>query len=173
MLGRVAVTIGWLVAGICLSLGAQASGDHPYPLMTYQGDLSDKASLQRGAGVFVTYCQGCHEMQYMRYDALAKGIGIVDGETGEFLGKTIQSHLNFVSDNPRAPMQSAGNSSPVRCRSQMSQSSRPVRLNSQKIGAASISAAVAEWLSSAPGAAILAPLPPRPFSYTSSIYAVS
>ena len=41
--------------------------------------------------------------------------------------------------------------------SQMSQASRPSRLRSRKIGAASINAAVAEWLSSAPAAEIAGP----------------
>ena len=58
-------------------------------------------------------------------------------------------------------MQSEGNSSPVRCTSQTSHPSWPVRLRSRKIGAPSIRAAVAEWLSSAPAAASRAPLPPR------------
>jgi hypothetical protein len=39
-----------------------------------------------------------------------------------------------------------------------------VRLSSKNTGAASINAAVAEWLSSAPAAARRAPLPPRDFS---------
>ena len=29
-------------------------------------DLSDRASLQRGAGLFMNYCSACHSLQYMR-----------------------------------------------------------------------------------------------------------
>ncbi|MGL4476837.1 MAG: cytochrome c1, partial [Aeromonas veronii] len=29
-------------------------------------DLSDKASLQRGAATFMNYCAGCHSTQYQR-----------------------------------------------------------------------------------------------------------
>ena len=61
-------------------------------------------------------------------------------------------------------MQSEGNSSPVRWTSHTSHPKRPARLRSRKIGAPSIKAAVAEWLSSAPAAAKRAPLPPRAFS---------
>ena len=30
-------------------------------------DLSDKASLQRGAKLFMNYCFGCHSTGYQRY----------------------------------------------------------------------------------------------------------
>ncbi|MDP5032053.1 cytochrome c1 [Paraglaciecola sp.] len=30
-------------------------------------DLTDKASLQNGAKLFMNYCLGCHQMQYQRY----------------------------------------------------------------------------------------------------------
>jgi ubiquinol-cytochrome c reductase cytochrome c1 subunit len=33
-------------------------------------NLSDKASLQRGAKTFVTYCLGCHSAAFMRYNRL-------------------------------------------------------------------------------------------------------
>ncbi|EXJ13834.1 ubiquinol cytochrome C oxidoreductase, cytochrome C1 subunit [Imhoffiella purpurea] len=39
-------------------------------------DLRDQASLQRGAKYYVNYCQGCHSLQYMRYNRLAKDLGI-------------------------------------------------------------------------------------------------
>lgn len=39
-------------------------------------DLSNKASLQRGARIFVNYCQGCHTAKYMRYNRLGKDLGI-------------------------------------------------------------------------------------------------
>ena len=39
-------------------------------------DLSNKASLQRGARIFVNYCQGCHSAAFMRYSRLGKDLGI-------------------------------------------------------------------------------------------------
>ncbi|NEV62719.1 cytochrome c1 [Thiorhodococcus minor] len=39
-------------------------------------DLHDQASLQRGAKYFVNYCMGCHSLQYMRYNRMAKDLGI-------------------------------------------------------------------------------------------------
>jgi ubiquinol-cytochrome c reductase cytochrome c1 subunit len=68
-------------------IGLQAAHIDPY----------DKASLQRGAAVFVNYCMGCHSLEYMRYNGVAKDIGLVDSN-GRILEKTVKTKLNFVSD---------------------------------------------------------------------------
>ncbi|QIK37046.1 cytochrome c1 [Caldichromatium japonicum] len=39
-------------------------------------DLRDQASLQRGAKYFMNYCFGCHSLKYVRYNRLAKDLGI-------------------------------------------------------------------------------------------------
>ncbi|MBY7974075.1 cytochrome c1 [Vibrio fluvialis] len=39
-------------------------------------DLSDTASLQRGAKLFMNYCFGCHSTQYQRYERVAADLGI-------------------------------------------------------------------------------------------------
>lgn len=39
-------------------------------------DLSNKASLQRGAKFFMNYCFGCHETQYQRYERVAQDLDI-------------------------------------------------------------------------------------------------
>ncbi len=39
-------------------------------------DLSDKASLQRGAATFMNYCAGCHSTQYQRYNRVAADLEI-------------------------------------------------------------------------------------------------
>jgi len=36
----------------------------------------DKASLQRGAGLYMNYCMGCHSLQYSRYNRVANDLGI-------------------------------------------------------------------------------------------------
>jgi len=41
-------------------------------------DLHDKASLQRGAKLFVNYCLNCHSAAYMRYNRAGKDLGISD-----------------------------------------------------------------------------------------------
>lgn len=85
---------------------AGASEDHVV-LEKYPGQLCDQASLQRGAGVFAQYCQGCHSLQYMRYSGMGADIGIVDRQSGELLEQIIKDNLNFVSDKVTDPMVSA------------------------------------------------------------------
>lgn len=53
-------------------------------------DLSDKASLQRGAKTFVNYCLSCHSASFMRYNRMAKDLGMTD--------KQVAENLMFASD---------------------------------------------------------------------------
>ncbi len=39
-------------------------------------NVFDRASLQRGAALFVNYCMGCHSMQYQRYQRVADDLGL-------------------------------------------------------------------------------------------------
>src|SRR5699024_4357551 len=48
-------------------------------------NVHDKASLQRGAAMYVNYCQGCHSMQYLRYNRLAEDLGISEEQVEKFL----------------------------------------------------------------------------------------
>lgn len=41
-------------------------------------DLTDKASLQRGAKLFTNYCLNCHSASFMRYNRMGKDLGISD-----------------------------------------------------------------------------------------------
>ena len=42
----------------------------------FKADLSDKASLQRGAKWFVNYCMGCHSANFSRYERVATDLDI-------------------------------------------------------------------------------------------------
>jgi ubiquinol-cytochrome c reductase cytochrome c1 subunit len=39
-------------------------------------NINDKASLQRGAKLYVNYCLGCHAIAYMRYNRLSEDLGL-------------------------------------------------------------------------------------------------
>lgn len=39
-------------------------------------DVSDKASMQRGAKYFMNYCMGCHSLEHGRYNRVARDLGI-------------------------------------------------------------------------------------------------
>ena len=59
-------------------LGLAAGGG--VPLDDADIDLSDQASLQRGAKYFMNYCLSCHSAKYQRYNRMAKDLGLTEQE---------------------------------------------------------------------------------------------
>ena len=57
-------------------LGSVGGAGHGVPLLTANVDLSDKASLQRGAKYYMNYCMGCHSLKFNRYNRMAEDIGL-------------------------------------------------------------------------------------------------
>lgn len=49
-----------------------------YPNDKITVNWDDKASMQRGARVFVNYCMGCHAAAYSRYNRVGSDLGISD-----------------------------------------------------------------------------------------------
>ncbi|MFT3762116.1 MAG: cytochrome c1 [Pseudoxanthomonas sp.] len=87
-----------LVAGVLLSFSAAASEGGG--LQHAGNDLGDRASLQRGAKLYVNYCSGCHSLKYLRYSRLASDLGLSEAEvmdnlnfTGAKFGEQIQVAL--------------------------------------------------------------------------------
>jgi len=66
---------------------AASGGIHLDPV---EIDLSDKASLQRGAKTFVNYCLSCHQASFMRYNRMGKDLGLTDAQ--------VKENLMFASD---------------------------------------------------------------------------
>ena len=60
----------------------QAAISPKIELLKLSVDVHNKERLQRGAKLFMNYCSGCHSLQYMRYNRMAKDIGLTtfDGE---------------------------------------------------------------------------------------------
>lgn len=48
-------------------------------------DLTDQASLQRGAKYFMNYCAGCHSLKYARYNRMAKDLGLTEDQVRDNL----------------------------------------------------------------------------------------
>jgi len=65
-----------LVAALGVSVSASAN-EGGYPLDTAPNRLSNNASLQNGAKLFVNYCAGCHSAINVRYNRL-RDIGLTD-----------------------------------------------------------------------------------------------
>jgi ubiquinol-cytochrome c reductase cytochrome c1 subunit len=89
----------FLILGLLLPAAGLAAGDTAYPFGRENNqakiDLSDKASLQRGAKFFVNYCMGCHSMQYLRYNRLAEDLGLTE--------ELVRDNLIFTHDDEGAP----------------------------------------------------------------------
>lgn len=87
----------WFVPSLSFAAGST------HPLDDVDIDLTDKASLQNGAKIFMNYCLGCHQMQYQRYQRTFNDLQIP-----EDLG---QKYLQFtgekVSDYITSPMPAA------------------------------------------------------------------
>lgn len=71
------INIRFFVAlGLSLGVLATATAQHEAEYDHAGNDVSDTASLQRGARYFVNYCLGCHSLQYIRYNQLVEDLQI-------------------------------------------------------------------------------------------------
>ncbi|OZB61105.1 MAG: cytochrome c1 [Lysobacterales bacterium 14-68-21] len=90
----IALALGLLV-GCTSALAAEG------PELPRAGNnISDQASLQRGAKLFFNYCVGCHSIKFMRYSRIGEDLGLTEQEvmqnlnfTGVNYGETIESHM--------------------------------------------------------------------------------
>ena len=55
-------------------------------------DISDTASLQNGAKLFMNYCSGCHAIGFMRYNRIAQDLNLSNSLVAE--------HLMFAGEKP-------------------------------------------------------------------------
>lgn len=86
MTSKFAYRIAAFAGGILLSMSALASeGGNVQQAGT---DLGDRASLQRGAQLYMNYCSGCHSLKYLRYSRMADDLGLTEEE--------VMQNLNFT-----------------------------------------------------------------------------
>ncbi|TXI50105.1 MAG: cytochrome c1 [Lysobacter sp.] len=93
------------IAGLLVSVSAFAAGDTP---VEHSGvDLDDRASLQRGAQLYMNYCVGCHSLKYMRYSRIAEDLGLTEDQvmnnlnfTGAKFGEQVISAMPVHSTTP-------------------------------------------------------------------------
>ncbi len=80
-----------LFAGLLFPvLGLAAGGGPIFPDDSIKIDWDDKASMQRGAQIFVNYCLSCHSAEYSRYNRVGKDLGISD--------ELVSENLIFTTD---------------------------------------------------------------------------
>ncbi len=80
-----------VLAGLGFSGSVQAAGAAE-GLHSANVDLSDMASLQRGAKLYMNYCAGCHSLKYQRYGRVAEDLGLSEEEVKQnlMLGRDLQ-----------------------------------------------------------------------------------
>lgn len=66
-----------------LALGIAHAEEGGYPKVN--NDVSNTASLQRGARNFVNYCSGCHSAKFVRFNRLAVDLNLTDQQVQENL----------------------------------------------------------------------------------------
>jgi len=70
----------FVACGFALSALPAAANEGGYPWDKFPEEkMTDMASLQNGARIFVNYCLNCHSAQYMRYNRL-HDIGLTDDQ---------------------------------------------------------------------------------------------
>jgi len=92
-----------LLAAVPLAAMAAGGGVH---LDSADIDLRDKASLQRGAKYYFNYCAGCHSLQYMRYNRMARDLDLTEQQVMDnlmFAGDKIGNNIKIAM----SPTQSA------------------------------------------------------------------
>ena len=65
-----------LVSACAIGSSAYAAGGHGAVVDKVHMNMSDKASLQNGAKLFVNYCLSCHSAEYSRYNRVAEDLDI-------------------------------------------------------------------------------------------------
>jgi ubiquinol-cytochrome c reductase cytochrome c1 subunit len=89
-----ALLLACVVASAAAAAATEAGGAAGADWMTWRAadDVTNTASLQRGARNFMGYCLGCHGLKYERYSRLASDLGITPEE--------LQKYLLATGDNP-------------------------------------------------------------------------
>ena len=89
-----------LLAALLAFAGTAAASEAPGGVIEQaHNDITNVASLQRGARNFVNYCQGCHSARYVRYSRLGADLGLSEQQvienlmfTGERIHDTMRDH---------------------------------------------------------------------------------
>ncbi len=77
-----------LTATLMLGSFLASAAEGGTKLLQAGNDLGDRASLQRGAQLYMNYCSGCHALKYLRYSRMAQDLGLSEEE--------VMANLNFT-----------------------------------------------------------------------------
>lgn len=86
------------LSAFLLSGAAVAAGGGPLPY-SFEPDVGNLPSVQRGARNYMAYCSACHSMDLMRYSRIGEDLGIPED--------ILKANLMFTSDKPGDTITSA------------------------------------------------------------------
>ncbi|MDG2394939.1 cytochrome c1 [Candidatus Thioglobus sp.] len=72
------------MTAMIISFNANAAGSNVH-LESANTDITDEASLQRGAKSFMNFCSGCHSIELIRYNRIAKDLNISEADMAKNL----------------------------------------------------------------------------------------
>ncbi len=78
-----------------------AFGASEVKLLESSASVNNIASLQRGAAMFMSYCAGCHSLEYQRYSRIAKDLDLPEEllmEKLNFTGAKFGDHVPVAMD---------------------------------------------------------------------------
>lgn len=84
-----------IVFCLLLFLDGQVFGSKEISMQLITINGQDKASLQRGAKLFMNYCSGCHSLKYVRYNRMAEDLGLTT-RNGQVDWDLLKSNLIFT-----------------------------------------------------------------------------
>src|SRR5215831_7967980 len=99
MITKKKISLAALLAVGSLGLSNVGWAEGEAHLEKANNDVSNTASLQRGARNFVNYCYGCHSAQYVRFNRVASDLGLTDEQ--------VLKNLMFTGERPTDKMQNA------------------------------------------------------------------
>ncbi len=91
------ILISFLLSSPLFSYVYAAGG--AVPLDHVATDVSNKASLQRGAKYFVNYCLSCHSLKYSRYSRMGEDLGLSTLQVEDnliFTGAGVRDKMNVA-----------------------------------------------------------------------------
>ncbi|MDY4339209.1 cytochrome c1 [Xanthomonas sp. LF07-6] len=103
MTKRLIAVFAGVVSALLLSVSAMAA--EGAATLQAGNDLGDRASLQRGAKLFMNYCSGCHSLKYLRYQRMAEDLGLSEDEVMHnlnFTGAKIGEHIGTAMPHDAA-----------------------------------------------------------------------
>ena len=74
-----------IVALVALTFSAPVYAAAGAKLEPAGNDVDNTVSLQRGARNFMNYCSGCHSARYVRFNSVARGLGLSEDQVIENL----------------------------------------------------------------------------------------